>query len=361
MIPSARLRMASVGHLSAANWYVVSVKTYKAGEARCIVREAVTEAEVINVVHANVTPNENIQFCKIGGATSFGIYYFDNIAVEAAATSAEVDDPFLVLGGAYGVLQLLATGNGTDTSALWSGSYADVDENPKDDAVTYRQRSAYANNDPITHHVRNPGDVATYPIATIAALDVCTYIYGLDAYFGAFVRLRRGAGAWNSPASFLVSNAIYSAQCYLWRVDPTDSQSWTESRVIECEAGTQPSDTQHGGRLTANYIDVLVTFQIAPTPQQRLVHYTLDENDPEQQIVDNNGLAVPPEELRANHWLQLVGGQAPTTKVFTDFLDDPSMVPIKAMRFTEPDQYSIGSASDDLLEAILGGITGRVL
>jgi hypothetical protein len=353
---------ASVGHLSAANWYVVSVKHYKAGEARCIVRDAVTEAEVINVVHANVTPNENVQFCKIGGASAYGVYYFDNIAVEAAATSAEVDDPFLVLGGAYGALQLKANGDGTDTSANWSGSYADVDENPKDDDATYRYCSL-SSAGPITHHVQNPGDVATYPIATIVALDVALAGRSITGDLLVFVRLRRGASAWNSPTSWAWTlGSGYVQQCYLWQIDPTDTLPWTESRVIECEAGLATTyNVNTYGRLTANYIDVLATFQIAPTPQQRLVHYTLDENDPEQRIVDNNGLTVPPEELRADRWLQLVGGRAPATKVFTDFLDDPSMVPIKVMRFTEPDQYSIGSASDDLLEAILGGITGRVL
>lgn len=351
---------ASAGRMVTGAWYVVSVKCYKNGEARCIVRDAITEAEVLNVVHANLVPNENIQYCVIGGAAAVGVYYFDNIVVEAAATSADLDDPFLVLGGAYGALQLLATGNGTDNPVGWSGTYADVDENPKDDDTTYRISAPDYN--PLTHHMQNPADVAAYPIATIMALDVCTSGKTTGAASGAHVRLRRGANAWNS-AGWFAWPAIYAAQCYLWQIDPTDSLAWTETRVTECEGGLQ-SDPAGGGsaaRLTANYIDILVTFQIAPTPQQRLVHYTLDENDPEQQILDNNGLPVPPEELRANRWLQLVGGRSPSTKVYTDFLDDPSMVPIKVVRFTEPDQYSLGSASDDLLEAILGGITGRVL
>jgi hypothetical protein len=142
-------------------------------------------------------------------------------------------------------------------------------------------------------------------------------------------------------------------------VDPTDGLPWTITRVIECEAGIAPLDTQKAIALTANYIDILATYQTLAPPPARLLHYLLDVNDPRQLIRDQFDREVPPEELRPNKWLAIVGWRPPSAQVSADYINDPEKVPINSVRFTEPDDYSLGSGTDDLLDGVMARLTQR--
>ena len=57
---------------------------------------------------------------------------------------------------------------------------------------------------------------------------------------------------------------------------------------------------------------------------QRLAAYTYNIWDPEARILDSFGNVVPPNELRADRWMSVLGVDLPTGKQYTDFVDSPS-------------------------------------
>ena len=56
----------------------------------------------------------------------------------------------------------------------------------------------------------------------------------------------------------------------------------------------------------------------------RLADYTYNIWDPEARILDSFGNVVPPNELRADRWMSVLGVDLPTGKQYTDFVDSPS-------------------------------------
>lgn len=130
-------------------------------------------------------------------------------------------------------------------------------------------------------------------------------------------------------------------------------------------AGTNGLGGGGGGAHSPTYTGAgggsgIVIISYVPTPPaSRILHYLLDVNDPQQLIRDQFDREVPPEELRPNKWLAIVGWQSPTALVPADFIDDPEKVPISSVRFTEPDDYSLGSGTDDLLDSVLARLTQR--
>jgi hypothetical protein len=119
--------------------------------------------------------------------------------------------------------------------------------------------------------------------------------------------------------------------------------------------GAPPNDTSGGSGGSGI---VIVSYE--PTqPQARILHYLLDVNDPRQLIRDQFDREVPPEELRPNKWLAIVGWRPPSAEIIEDYINDPEKVPINSVRFTEPDDYSLGSGTDDLLDSVLARLTQR--
>jgi len=341
--------------LQAGRWYQVSMRWAQNIEWRLIVRDPSTLSEVMNITA--VASNDDLGFLRFGNANflaSYGLYYFDNIVLEAAAAAASIDDPFLLLGANYAEWWLPPNAVGTDDA--WAGTYADVDEAVNDGDATIRSIGAAG---AFTSNVFNP-DAAGYPytILTIESLDVMCWTRKFSgAGMESVIRLRRGATI--SESTLVADGAAYYLRWKHWSVDPTDGLGWTPTRVNEVEAGCRYDNG--GGALycTAASVHILVTIRTLATPPQRLLHYTLDVNDPRQVIRDQFDREVPPEELCPNKWLSVVGWRQPSSQIAADYINDPEKVPINSVRFTEPDDYSLGSGIDDLLDSVLARLTQR--
>ena len=342
--------------LSAGQWYQVSMKWYQNVEWRLIVRNPTTLSEVMNITA--VASNDDVAFLRFGQANflaSYGLYYFDNIVLEGAAVAANIDDPFTLLGCNYAEWVLVPNATGTD-NGMAAGTWAEVDEIPKDDDATIVQ---FANPNPWTVNVFNP-DAGGYPytIQTIEGLDVCSWSRRLAAgTASSTIRMRRGASAWDSTS--VADLVTYQERWRHFTLDPTDSAAWTPTRVNEVEVGQTCTANTTWSYSTAVYVHILVTIRTLATPPQRLLHYTLDVNDPRQVIRDQFDREVPPEELCPNKWLSVVGWRQPSSQIAADYINDPEKVPINSVRFTEPDDYSLGSGTDDLLDSVLARLTQR--
>lgn len=353
----------SVGTLPVGQWVQVSYKCFKdgsAGSIQAIVRSKATGSELANVAKTHAAgAAHNMGIGCNSAYADYGVYYFDNIVIEGDNAAANVDDPYTLLGLFYGEVVMAPNGVGADNDLDWTGTWADVDDIPQDGDTTYRSISNAVG--PFTSVIEDCEAKAFYPIGAVHALINYAWPRSGGGSNTLYLRLRSGGSAFDAGTAMTFGGS-YAVDCaYIYRLDPVDSQPWTVTRVLTVQCGVDATAGTGTARITATDVSILVVFSTTPPPAQRLVDYTLDVNHPDQPIVDNNGLPVPPEELRPNRWLRVVGWRAPTTRLFADFLDDSEMVPIVSVNFAEPDGYSLGSGSDDMLDYLLAAITGRTV
>lgn len=67
-----------------------------------------------------------------------------------------------------------------------------------------------------------------------------------------------------------------------------------------------------------------ITIDYTPPAAQRLAYYTFSIWDPEARILDRLGNEVPPNELRADRYMSVLGMDLPTSKQYESYVEDPS-------------------------------------
>jgi hypothetical protein len=80
---------------------------------------------------------------------------------------------------------------------------------------------------------------------------------------------------------------------------------------------------QNGTSLTGTRIDVMALHPYIPA-MGRGVKYYFNIWDPRATVRDRNDRPVPPNELRADCWVELQGVTLPDPKVYTTFVEDPT-------------------------------------
>jgi len=349
----------STAGLPTGQWVQVSFKHYKvagAGNVQAIVRSKVSGSELANVT---ATPNADAgTLCYIGSdstAANYGVFYFDNAVI--SCDNNPLDDPYLLLGLAYGEVYVRPTGNGIYNSGF-TGDWTDVDEVYTDSDGSYRETVYSTGN--ITHTVQDCEAQAFQPILAVHALINFAWQRKSSGGGTNYKLMLISGGSFFLASSYMTEMVAYNNDCaYIYRLDPVDSQAWTPTRVKVAECGVNCDYSNGARRVSTSDISTLVTFDTSPAPGQRLLHYTLDLNGPGQPIFDQNERVVPPEELRPNTWLAIVGWANPTPTAYSDFVNDPEKVPITVVTFTEPDTYTLGTGEDDLLNAVIARLTQR--
>lgn len=355
----------SAAKLVAGRWYQMSYHNVETvgGEIRLIVRDPVTLSEVANITAAQASADDLIFFffggtAAAGMPNNYGVYYYDNFVWEGAAAAANVDDPFLLLGCNYAEWILPVNGVGTDNDVNWSGSYLDVDEVPNDGDTTYRACNA-GGTPAFTCMTTDPAVAQpAYKIDTVPAVMAQTMgrrFNGSGA--GTKLRLRRGAVTSDTAAW---AGTTYTWQLRLWALDPTDSAAWTETRVNELEVGAVADSCATGTNFTTcQHLTILVTIRTLAPVAQRILDYILDVNEDGQPIRNQAGEIVPPEEVMPNTWIAIVGWRTPDAEAYSDYMDNPEMMPVISRKFTAPDDVSLTSGTDDLPEVMIARLTQR--
>jgi len=144
-----------------------------------------------------------------------------------------------------------------------------------------------------------------------------------------------------------------------WTLDPTDGAAWTPTRVNEVEVGQTCTANTTWSYSTAVYVHILVTIRTLAPVAQRILDYILDVNEEGQPIRDQAGEIVAPEDIMPNTWIAIVGWRTPDAEGYSNYMDNPEMMPVISRKFTAPDDLSLTSGTDNLPEVMIARLTQR--
>lgn len=78
-----------------------------------------------------------------------------------------------------------------------------------------------------------------------------------------------------------------------------------------------------------------LTIDYTPPAAQRLAYYTFSIWDPKARILDRIGNEVPPNELRADRYMSVLGMDLPTSKQYDNYVEDPSKTKLVSVTANE--------------------------
>jgi len=243
----------SASGLYPGRWYCISFQMYKSGPLKAIARDMGGDT-VTSVTHSLNTTGTAVLASRFGPvANSRGKVYFDNLVWEMDAASANIDDPFNLLGADYAVGQLAPIGVGNYND--YTGTFADVDEYPNDGDTTYRAETTGG----LTRFTQTLAQETSLwrRVGTISAVQHFIRERNLGGTCNTRQLIRSGGS--DSINTALNVGTSYIPRHYLLTLDPATAAAWTISALNAVEVGSYREISTFAARVTNVGLDVLYT------------------------------------------------------------------------------------------------------
>jgi hypothetical protein len=93
---------------------------------------------------------------------------------------------------------------------------------------------------------------------------------------------------------------------------------------------------------------------------RRPVEYTYDIWEANPQVRDAAGRIVPPQQVRANRWIRILGAGQPTSERPLSFVDDSEIAYIESVRYNgDTATLTISTSRSELGEVIVARAAGK--
>jgi len=94
-------------------------------------------------------------------------------------------------------------------------------------------------------------------------------------------------------------------------------------------------------------------------PAARLIKYVTDIWDTGQNILDNQGRIVAPDEVETDEWIRLIGAGRPSSKVYADLIADPLVNYIESVSYRmDGDTVQIKTNKESMIQSFLKRLGG---